>query len=335
MKTEKSQDKFDVTVAKDLADRPRPELVFHIDEILPKGLYILAGDPKAGKSFLVLHMCGAIASGEDFWGYAATKCRVLYLALEDTPDSISRRIHDLNLRQYDLTMLDLVFESKGMYGGFEEQIANYMSDHSDTKLVVIDTFADIRDTDTAIDSKSPYLTDKRVMRKLRAIAHRHDISIILVHHSNKAEHLNVIKKISGTNGLMGGSDGNWILERPKPEETKGKITMNNRHSKTFCFDIEFCEETLRWNNCGKHIESSDTEEELITSIDSWLDDSWEGTAAELVSELKNADVSFNMNSSVVSRTLKRVAFKLKSYEKIEYTPSRKSNKKIIELKRIS
>jgi len=336
MKSEENQDNYETTFktisAKELAERPRPELAFLIDEILPTGLYLFAGSPKVGKSFLILHMCYAIASGNDFWGYETTKSRVLYLALEDNEDSISRRIHDLKLDIVGCELLDVAHESPGLHSGIEEHISNYISINSDTKLIVIDTFADIRDTVMGLNS-SPYLADKRDMKKLSSLAKQHNISIILVHHSNKAQHENAMNAISGTNGLMGGSDGNWLLERPQPEERKGKITMNNRHSRTYCFDLEFDENELKWNNLGRHVASSDTEEELTTFIDNWLNESWEGTATELVDELKKVDKSFSMNSAVVARTLRRIAPRLKSHEKIEFTFSRSSTTRTIMLAR--
>ena len=171
MKPAKSQVKpktFDITVAQTLAEQPRPELAFHIDQILPKGLYLFAGSPKAGKSFMILHMCGAIATASEFWGYPTTQSRVLYLALEDTSDSISRRIQDLKLDQYDLSKLDIAFDSLGLNSGFDEYVSTYIKEHSYTKLMVIDTFADIRDTLTGATG-NPYFTDKRDMKKLRSI----------------------------------------------------------------------------------------------------------------------------------------------------------------------
>ena len=38
-------------------------LRFSVDKILPHGLFILAGSPKVGKSWLTLDLCQAIAAG--------------------------------------------------------------------------------------------------------------------------------------------------------------------------------------------------------------------------------------------------------------------------------
>ena len=109
--------------------------------------------------------------------------------------------------------------------------------------------------------------------------------------------------------------------------------MNNRHSRTVCFDLEFNEDTLQWANLGKHTNASSDEEELVFFIDNWLADEWSGTATQLVSALKDIDNKFIMNSAVVTKYLKKLAPKFKSYESIEVTFSRKSDQKTIHLKR--
>jgi hypothetical protein len=70
---------------KDLLTRPIEPLGFTITGILPHGLFILAGSPKVGKSWLALDVCHAVATGGDLWQYPAAQGDVLYLALEDNP----------------------------------------------------------------------------------------------------------------------------------------------------------------------------------------------------------------------------------------------------------
>ena len=51
--------------------------------ILRTGLYILAGAPKVGKSFLVAQIAYHISTGRPLWGYPVNQSPVLYMALED------------------------------------------------------------------------------------------------------------------------------------------------------------------------------------------------------------------------------------------------------------
>ena len=54
-----------------------------IQDLLYPGLYILAGAPKIGKSFLVAQLAYHVARGEQLWSYPVQQSSVLYLALED------------------------------------------------------------------------------------------------------------------------------------------------------------------------------------------------------------------------------------------------------------
>ena len=53
-------------------------LRFSVEKILPHGLFILAGSPKIGKSWLSLDLCQAIATGGKLWEFQAEQGDVLY-----------------------------------------------------------------------------------------------------------------------------------------------------------------------------------------------------------------------------------------------------------------
>lgn len=69
--------------AEELLSCPMPPTRFIIDQLLPQGLHILAGATKIGKSWLALALCLCVVKGEALWSFAAQKCGVLYLCLED------------------------------------------------------------------------------------------------------------------------------------------------------------------------------------------------------------------------------------------------------------
>ncbi len=50
---------------------PITPLEFTVADILPHGLFILAGSPKVGKSWLALDICHAVATGGFLWHYPA------------------------------------------------------------------------------------------------------------------------------------------------------------------------------------------------------------------------------------------------------------------------
>jgi len=67
---------------------------FVIDGLLAQGLYILAGAPKVGKSWLALDMCLSIAKGEKILGLKTSQGTALYLCLEDSYARIQNRLYE-------------------------------------------------------------------------------------------------------------------------------------------------------------------------------------------------------------------------------------------------
>ena len=66
-------------------------LEFVVDGLPAQGLYILAGAPKVGKSWLVLDMCLSIAKGETVLDRETSQGSALYLCLEDSYSRIQNR----------------------------------------------------------------------------------------------------------------------------------------------------------------------------------------------------------------------------------------------------
>ena len=67
---------------------------FAIDGLIAQGLYILAGAPKVGKSWLVLDICLSIAKGESVLGQKTLQGTALYLCLEDSYARIQNRLYE-------------------------------------------------------------------------------------------------------------------------------------------------------------------------------------------------------------------------------------------------
>ncbi len=64
---------------------------FAVDGLLAQGLYILAGSPKAGKSWLALQLCLAVAKGEKLLECETSSGTALYFCLEDGYERIQKR----------------------------------------------------------------------------------------------------------------------------------------------------------------------------------------------------------------------------------------------------
>lgn len=109
-----------------------------IENLLYTGAYILAGAPKIGKSFLVAQIAHHVSSGQDLWGYKVHQGTVLYLALEDDESRLQRRM----FRMFGVegtSSLHFATSAKMIGGGLDEQLEKFVREHSDTKLIIVDS----------------------------------------------------------------------------------------------------------------------------------------------------------------------------------------------------
>ena len=189
-----------------LLSTPLPATKFVVEGLLPEGLHILAGSPKVGKSWLALWICFQVSKGELVWGLTTTAGTVLYLCLEDSYTRIQNRLFQLT----DDAPNTLHFANlSGSIGdGLENQITAFLSEHPDTNLIVIDTLQKIRDI---IPDSNSYASDYRDLSSLKNLAESHHIAILLVHHLRKMKDDDPMNMISGTTGLSGAADSNFVL----------------------------------------------------------------------------------------------------------------------------
>lgn len=87
--------KLVVRTAQWLLENPLEQPGWVVEDLVPCGLTLIAGDPKIGKSWFGLDLALCVASGEPFWGFATAKGTVLYLCLEDTFNRVQGRLQRL------------------------------------------------------------------------------------------------------------------------------------------------------------------------------------------------------------------------------------------------
>jgi predicted ATP-dependent serine protease len=134
-----------IRTAKELFSLQLPEVKWIVLKILPQGLIILAGKPKIGKSWIVLHIALSVSLGGVALGSVdVEKGDVLYLALEDT----ERRLKDrLNKLLSGGIPPDNFYYCTNDWGRLPEagvRIEKFLDEHKDTRLIVVDTLQKIR-----------------------------------------------------------------------------------------------------------------------------------------------------------------------------------------------
>lgn len=189
---------------------------FVIDGLIAQGLYILAGAPKVGKSWLALDMCLSIAKGEKVLGQQTTQGTALYLCLEASYVRIQNRLYEITDEPTERLYFVIISESIG--NGLEEQITDFKNEHSDLNVVFIDTLQMVHN-----ESDSSYGSDYKELSVLKNLADNLEISIVVVHHTQKCLDSDPFNMISGSTGLSGCVDGSMVLIESKRGSRKAKL----------------------------------------------------------------------------------------------------------------
>ena len=323
----KSINPLEIIDGKSLLEKDLPPMKFIIDKILPQGLFILAGSPKVGKSWLSLDLCQTVATGTQIWDYQAEKGSVLYLALEDSLARLQSR-----LKKYTSDGIpNLFFGTRALkiHEGLVVQVADFIKEHPDAALVVIDTMQHIRNNG---NDKNAYVSDYRDMEILRQITSQFDVALLLVTHTRKMDDLDPLNTISGSTGLVGAVDGVMILEKEKRNANSGKLIISNRDTEGHVFLIEFENDSCRWNFIDEE-NVVENEDALFDTIVEMLSDkkSWKGTSTELCKCLSEIEPEQSFNPAVVSKKLKSSQNILKNKYKVDFLYEVKKNEKLLTL----
>lgn len=298
--------KFNAIDGETLMDMNLPRTKFVIQGILPQGLAIIAGAPKIGKSWLMLDWCVKIAKGENIWNFKTTKGTTLYLCLEDK-DS---RIQDRLLTITDEVTSDVYFVTScySLSDGLEEQIRNFVNEHSDTVLIVIDTLQKVRQN----TKDTSYASDYKEIETIKKIADELQIAILLVHHMRKQDDKDPLNKLSGTNGIAGGADTIFTLDRRKRSQNSATLICTGRDIEYREFELNFNKEDCVWNLIADSSENPDMllPDEMNLVIDMMKAEKYfNGSNAEFL-ERYNAFSGKNLSARILKRKMNKWRYEL-------------------------
>lgn len=195
---------FKTVNCEQLMTTPLKPIEFCIEGMISTGLFILAGAPKVGKSWLALDMALSIAKGEKLLGRETKYGTALYLCLEDSYTRIQNRLFELTSEPSENLHFAIMAGTLG--GVLEKQIENFKSQHMDLKIIIIDTLQKIRSGDD-----TSYVSDYKELSVLKNLADNLRIAILLVHHTRKCRDNDPFNMISGTTGISGCVDGSMVM----------------------------------------------------------------------------------------------------------------------------
>jgi hypothetical protein len=201
-----------------------PKLFLRGKVDVPVGTYLLAGNPKAGKSWLAMGMSLVLSGRLDtVMGMQATEPAAgLYILVDDATRS---RLKDRTEK--------LRRDGRGRRGapwyaadqwplpehdGLDriDALDTFLGEHPEVRHVVIDTLVAWREAsrDNAVVQQ-----EYTEVRNLQEVARKHGVLLLVVHYVNKAgndKNFNwddPFTSIAGTTALQGGADGMMVLHR--------------------------------------------------------------------------------------------------------------------------
>jgi hypothetical protein len=269
--------------AQDLCDQKFPDVKYVVPSLFPEGVTLLAARPKIGKSWLLLQITTAIATGKTALVAADQSVHgdVLYLALEDNERRLQRRLtkyFGVNKESWP-ERLTIVTKWKRLSDGGVEALREWCKSVAKPTLIAIDTLKRVRAPKGKM--QSDYDADYEACLGLQELAGEFGLAIIVAHHDRKMDAEDVFDTVSGTLGLTGGVDTIALIKRRAGGTTlhiEGRDLVDTVE-KAISFDRETC----RWMILGEAAEVQRSAERA--RVLSALAGAAEGlTTAELMAE---------------------------------------------------
>lgn len=288
-----------------------------IDSLLYPGTYLFAGSPKVGKSFLMAQLAYHVSTGTPLWDFPVHQGSVLYLALEDDHRRLQRRLYRMFGTEGTDNLYFAVY-ARQLGDGLEEQLQKFLQEHPDTKLVIIDTLQKIRGEG---GEKYSYSNDYEVVGRLKQIADKSGICLLLVHHTRKQQADDKFDMISGTNGLLGSADGAFLLYKEKRTGTSAVLDVSGRDQQDQRLYLNRDKDRLVWEleevEAEIWVEPPDPVLEAVAKVVSEESPEWQGTASDLL-----ALTGLDMKPNTLTLRLNVNAGRLMSEYHIAYESSR-------------
>lgn len=214
----------------DTIDDLPPKAPEVIKGILRKGhKMLIVGASKTGKSFLLMELCLAIASGEKWMGWECSNGRVLYVNLEVDKDSCSHRFRDaylaMGIPKETFKSLD-VWNLRGQTENMEKLVPKLVrrTKKHEYKAIIIDPIYKVL---TGDENSAEQMA--KFCNQFDKIAFETGAAVIYVHHHSKGAQggKRAMDRASGS-GVFGRDPDALIdlIELPLSTEQKQQTTRN-------------------------------------------------------------------------------------------------------------
>jgi len=240
------------TFAELMATEFPPTIPVLVPLIMAGDSMLIVGNSKTGKSVFALQLALAIASGGDALDAlpVAQARDVLFLNLDDRPSRIKARSQMMLATYPDGVYprrLEFAHQWPALDQGGEGMLHNWAERHQDG-VIFIDLLEKIRPA----RGGSVYQGDYAAVGALTDVAHRHGVTVLIVHHSNKSglapgSEFNADFSVSGSEAVRGAADGH-IVFHPMNRDQPGRrvITLKSRDTAGDQYQMEWDEFLHGW-----------------------------------------------------------------------------------------
>jgi hypothetical protein len=230
----------------DALDLEDPEFV--VDRILPIGYAVMCSKPKIGKTRGTSEIAVAVSQG----GRALGKIEVgqgdvLFLALEDNRIRLQTRLRTIRKGAEPSGRLHLVTEWPRADAGGLDLLRQWLKEHPDCRLVIVDTLAKIRPPRQR--NTDIYADDYAFGASLKKIADEAGICLLALHHQRKGASEDVFDTASGTLGLTAPADTIWVLQRARGA-ARAQLHITGRDVEEQELELEVDAHTGAWTLLG-------------------------------------------------------------------------------------
>jgi histidinol phosphatase-like PHP family hydrolase len=244
-------------------------------------------------------------------------------------DSLARIQDRLNSITDDVpNNLFVATQSESIATGLIDQIQNFIINHIDTTLIVIDTFQMVRNSGAELS----YANDYSEISKMKQYADEISISILLVHHLRKQGDSDPLNKLSGTTGISGAVDAVFILDKDKRNDNNAKLICTGRDIEQREFQLSFSKDDCTWQVINDSLENP------IPTMPNEMLDFIEFMKEQIYFNSSNTDLvnSFNesRNYNLTAKSLKQMMNKFRydlEDNGVKFSSHRSNGQRLVEV----
>ena len=243
---------FAASSGANIYDKEFPPIKWIVPGILAEGFALLGGRPKRGKSWFALALSLAVANG----GHALGKVKVdpgevLYFALEDNQRRIQSRLHKLmsddtpkpkNVHFVTDVPRFPKNQDKEFRIWFLESLNNWLEEHPETRLIVIDTISHPSITPPKAKGADVSGQDYEIAAWFQKISFSKDICILGLRHTRKSSSGDPIDDFAGSTGITAAIDTGLVISSSEESKTSATLHITGR-------DVPRQDLAMNFSNC--------------------------------------------------------------------------------------